>query len=52
MDLPSMVSLVPEQTIFSSMRPRRSVWSQPHKFGTVSTHLLWTFMSHAATQQT
>lgn len=45
--IPSAVSLFPTQVIFSSILPRRSVWSQPHKFGTLSTHLLCTFMSHA-----
>ena len=29
------------------IRPRLSVWSHPHRFGTLSSHLLWTFMSHA-----
>lgn len=45
--LPSIVSLVPTHPITKWIRPRRSVWSQPHKLGTLSSHRLWTFMSHA-----
>jgi hypothetical protein len=45
--LPSMVSLALLQLIFSSILPLLSVWSQPHKLGTLAWHLLCTFMSHA-----
>lgn len=47
MYLPSTVSLVPKHERANCIRPRRSVWSQPHKLGTLSSHRLWTFMSHA-----
>lgn len=47
--LPSTVSLLPTHSILSSMRPRRSVWSHPHRLGTLSSHRLCTFMSHAVT---
>lgn len=30
----------------SCIRPRRSVWSQPQRFGTLSSHRLCTFISH------
>lgn len=46
--LPSIVNLVPTQEIPSCIRPLRSVWSHPHKLGTLSSHRLCTFMSHAA----
>lgn len=47
MNLPSMVSLPPEHVMCRCIRPRLSVWSHPHRFGTLSSHLLCTFMSHA-----
>lgn len=46
-NLPSTVNLLPTQSIFSSILPRLSVWSQPQRLGTLSSHLLCTFMSHA-----
>lgn len=47
LNLPSMVSLPPEHVMCRCIRPRLSVWSHPHRFGTLSSHLLCTFMSHA-----
>lgn len=44
---PSMLSLLPWCVMASWMRPRRSVWSHPHRFGTLSSHRLCTFISHA-----
>lgn len=43
----STFSLLDVQLMASSIRPRLSVWSQPHKFGTLSSHRLCTFISHA-----
>ena len=45
---PSQVSLFPAHLIFILMRPRRSVCSQPQRFGTDSLHFLCTFISQAA----
>ena len=45
---PSHVSLFPEQVIFILILPRRSVCSQPQRFGTDSLHFLCTFISQAA----
>lgn len=42
-----MLSLLPEVVMCRCIRPRLSVWSHPHRFGTLSSHLLCTFMSHA-----
>lgn len=46
-NLLSMTSFAPWHVTLTSIRPLRSVWSQPHKFGTLSWHRLCTFMSHA-----
>ena len=45
---PSICRAASSCVILSEMRPRRSVWSRPHSFGTFFSHRLWTFMSHAA----
>lgn len=39
-------------SIFRKRRPRRSVWSVPHRLGTLTTHCLWTFMSQAGKEDT
>ena len=44
---PWQTSLFPWQLIFKWARPRLSVWSQPHKFGTAVLHFLCTFISQA-----
>lgn len=41
-----MDNLLATQFMASCIRPRRSVWSQPHRFGTLSSHRLCTFISH------
>ena len=45
--LPSRRSLSRVQEILISIRPRLSVWSHPHKWGTLSVQRLCTFISHA-----
>ena len=43
----STVIWLPWQTTLSLMRPRRSVWSTPHKAGTLFSQRLCTFRLHA-----
>ena len=49
---PVMCSLSPVTSILRKMRPRRSVWSVPHRLGTLTTHCLCTFMSQAGERGT
>ena len=46
--VPSRSSLSRVHEILISIRPRLSVWSHPHKWGTLSVQRLCTFISHAA----
>lgn len=48
---PVTCSLSPLTSIFRKRRPRRSVWSVPHRLGTLTTHCLCTFMSHAGQKE-
>lgn len=41
-----MVNLLATQFMASWILPRRSVWSHPQRFGTLSSHRLCTFISH------
>ena len=45
---PVTASLLAWQEILRWSLPLLSVWSHPHRLGTVSVHFLCTFMSHAA----
>ena len=46
--LPRMDNMLTWQVMLMRILPLLSVWSHPHRFGTVSMHFLCTFMSQAA----
>ena len=48
-DPPVTASLLAWHEILRCSLPLLSVWSHPHRLGTVSVHFLCTFMSHPAT---
>ena len=45
---PVTVSLLARQEMSRWSLPLLSVWSHPHRLGTLSVHFLWTFISQAA----
>jgi hypothetical protein len=47
--LPCIDNLLATQEMLRCIRPRRSVWSHPQRFGTLSSHRLCTFISHTVT---